>query len=121
MIELYPKWTQSFGLNGIALHPSDATVTYTENGQYDLEMTVPITDDMPEMDWGMIVRCPVPKQVIGDISLGTVSYWTVTPAEGAKLYANIPTLKKVSYSQWTAYRNVKIYAVGDKVSYLKKN
>ena len=121
MIELYPKGTQSFGLNGIALHPSEATVTYTENGQYDLEMTVPITDDLPEMDWGMIVRCPVPKQVIGDISLGTVSYWTVTPAEGAKLYANIPTLKKVSYSQWIAYRNVKIYAVGDKVSYLKKN
>lgn len=122
MIELYPKGQTDFSLNGIALHPSEATVTYQENGQYDLEMTLPVTDDLPEIDWGMVIRCTVPRQQIDEIHLGTVSYWTVTAAEGAKLYANVPTEKRVSYSPWVYSQiDFKPYEVGDKVTYNRHN
>ena len=121
MIELYGKGQTDFGKNGITLHPSEATVTYQNNGQYDLEVVLPVTDDLPEIDWGKIIRCTVPQQQIGDITLGTVSYWTVTAENGATLYSRVPTLKNVSYQQWNALRAVIVYAVGDKVTYLKKN
>ena len=122
MIELYPKGQTDFSMNGIALHPSEATVTYQENGQYDLEMTLPVTADLPAIDWGMVIRCTVPRQRIDEIHLGTVSYWTVAASGGSKLYANVPTVRSVSYSPWV-YSQVdfKPYAVGDKVSYNRRN
>ena len=117
MIQLYAKGQTDFSKNGITLRPSEATVTWQENGQYDLELVFPVTDDMPEMDYGMVVRCTVPEQRIGDIDLGEVSYWTVN-GNGTKLYAEIPTTQRVSYNAWAAGT---LYHIGDKVTYNGQN
>ena len=121
MIELYAKGTTDFSRHGIALIAKSANVNWKNNGQYDMDMTMPY-DPRITIDYGMIVRCPVPRQTVDAITLGTVSYWEVSAGQtDVPLYTRIPNIKKVSYQQWNALRAVKIYAVGDKVTYLNKN
>ena len=122
MIELYGVGATDFSKNGITLRPQEATVTYQENGQYDLELLFPVSDDLPEIEYGQVIRCTVPRQVIDTISLGLASYWTVSDANGATLYSKVPGTKGVSYKQWnanTAANNG--YTVGSKVTYDRKN
>lgn len=121
MIELYAKGTTDFSRHGIALIAKSANVNWKNNGQYDMDMTMPY-DPRITIDYGMIVRCPVPRQTVDAITLGTVSYWEVSAGQtDVPLYTRIPNIRKVSYQQWNALRAVKIYAVGDKVTYLNKN
>ena len=122
MIELYNKGTTDFSKNGRTLKPSESTVTYVENGQYDLELVFPVAEDTPAFDYGMIIKCTVPEQQIDDIYLGLASYWTVTDADGATLYESIPTRTRVSYSQWSfSLADFHPYSVGDKVTYNRQN
>ena len=118
MIQVYPKGQTDFSRGGVALHPTDGTVSFVENGQYDLDLTLPAGVGFTDFDYGMIIRCPVPRQEIAQINLGTVSYYTVTNAEGTPLYAQIPTQKTVSYKPWNIETE---YAVGTKVSHSGKN
>jgi len=127
LIELYAKGTTDFSKHGIALAANQASVTWQENGRYDMDMTMPY-NAMINIDYGMILRCPVPVQTIGQITLGQVSYWEINSGlSDVPLYTRIPTLKKVSYAQWTANRSVavdlggRIYAIGDRVTYIGKN
>ena len=118
MIQIYPKGQTDFSLAGITLHPTEATVTFQENGQFDFEMVVPANAGYTDFDYGKVLRVTVPKQERGAVSLGTVSYYTVSNPEGTTLYAQIPTLKTISYKPWNIDTE---YAVGTKVSHSGKN
>ncbi len=127
MIELYAKGTTDFSKHGIALAGSEASVTWQENGRYDMDMSMPY-DPQIMIDYGMILRAPVPAQHVDTITLGEVSYWEIgSGLMDVPLYSRIPTLKKVGYQQWTANRTDpettggRIYQVGDKVTYLRQN
>ena len=118
MIELYAKGTTDFTKHGIALAADQAAVTYQDNGRFDMDMTMPFNEKI-SIDYGMILRCPVPKQVIPEITLGTVSYWQVNDGlTDVPLYKSIPVSVKVAYGQWTL---TVYYAAGDRVSYCGKN
>ena len=124
MIELYAKGTTDFSKHGIALAATQASVTWQDNGRFDMDMTMPYNPNIT-IDYGMILRSPVPVQNVAAITLGTVSYWQIASGlTDVPLYSRIPTLQKVSYQQWIGYsvtEGVHIYAVGDKVSYLGNN
>ena len=118
MIQLYAAGTTNFSKNGITLHPSDASVTFQDNGQFDLDMEIPADSEYADFDYGQILRVTVPTQHIDQIDLGSVSYYTVSNAEGTALYSQIPSTRGVSYNAWQAMRS---YMAGDKVTYDKKN
>ena len=124
MIELYAKGTTDFTKHGIALAATQASVTWQDNGRFDMDMTMPYNPNIV-MDYGMILRCPVPVQDVAAITLGTVSYWQIASGlTDVPLYSRIPTLQKVSYQQWIGYsvtEGVHVYEVGDKVTYLGRN
>lgn len=122
MIELYAAGTTDFTNHGIALAAQQASVTYQENGRFDMDMVMPF-DEHISIDYGMILRCPVPKQTIPQITLGTVSYWEAN-TDGVQLYSEIPTLRRVSYAPWIGYsvtEGVHEYSPGAKVTYLNQN
>ena len=124
MIELYAKGTTDFSSRGIALAAQQAAVTYQENGRFDMDMTMPY-DKRITIDYGMILRCPVPVQEVGTITLGQVSYWEVSAGEtDVKLYSEVPTLRRVTYKPWQFSQpssTQAIYSVGDKVTYNGQN
>ena len=123
MIQLYNKGQTDFSKKGITLNAQTASVTYTDNGRFDLDLTMPVPENI-SFDYGMIIRCSVPEQHIPEITLGTVSYYTVSNAEGSTLWSVVPTLKRVYYKQWIGYsqtEGVHEYSVGDKVTYLNNN
>ena len=118
MIELYAKGTTDFSKHGIALAAQKASVTYQDNGRYDMDMTMPY-NALIAVDYGMILRCPVPKQEIGQITLGTVSYWEISAGlSDVPLYKAVPVTTTIKYDNWEYGKE---YAQGDKVSYDKKN
>lgn len=123
MIQLYAAGTTNFSKNGITLHPSDASVTFQDNGQFDLDMEIPADSDYTDFNYGQILRVTVPTQYIAQINLGAVSYYTVSNESGTALYSQIPTIQNVSYRQWywTQNGNAPVYSVGDKVSYYGRN
>ena len=123
MIQLYNKGQTDFSKKGITLNAQTAAVTYQDNGRFDLDLTMPVPENI-SFDYGMIIRCSVPEQHIPAITLGTVSYYTVSNAEGSTLWSVVPTLKRVYYKQWIGYsqtEGVHEYSVGDKVTYLNNN
>ena len=100
MIELYAKGTTDFTKHGIALAATQASVTWQDNGRFDMDMTMPYNPNIT-IDYGMILRSPVPVQNVAAITLGTVSYWQIASGlTDVPLYSRIPTLQKVSYQQW---------------------
>ena len=124
MIELYAKGTVNFSRHGISLAAQDASVTYQENGRFDMDMTMPY-NALINIDYGMILRCPVPRQEIPEIVLGTVSYWEVSEGlTDVPLYSKLPTLRRVSYSPWQfsqATSTQAIYSPGARCSYNGRN
>ena len=121
MIQLYAKGTADFSKNGIELRPQESTVTFQDNGQYDLEIVVPAGHGYTSFDYGQILKATVPEQYVAAVNLGTVSYYTVTK-ESTKLYSRVPTSHSISYSQWSANTAANNgYTVGSKVSYNGKN
>lgn len=118
MIQLYAKGTTDFSKNGISLRPQESTVTFRDNGQWDLDILVPAGNGYTDFDYGQILRCTVPEQHIDQITLGAVSYFTVSNANGTKLYSEMPKTTAVRYSGWTPGRG---YTAGDKVTYGTKN
>lgn len=123
MIQLYNKGQTDFSKKGITLNAQTAAVTYQDNGRFDLDLTMPVPENI-SFDYGMIIRCSVPEQHIPAITLGTVSYYTVSNTEGSTLWSVVPTLKRVYYKQWIGYsqtEGVHEYSVGDKVTYLNNN
>ena len=61
MIELYAKGTTDFSSNGIRLHPKEATVTFQENGRFDLEVVIPAGHGYQDFDYGQILKTTVPQ------------------------------------------------------------
>lgn len=123
MIQLFNKGQTDFTKNGITLNAQKASVTFQDNGRFDLDLTIPVPDHI-SFDYGMIIRCSVPYQQIPEITLGTVSYYEVSNAEGSTLWSKVPTLKRVYYKQWIGYTvsgGTHVYSVGDKVTYLNNN
>ena len=118
MIELYAKGTTDFSSNGIRLHPKEATVTFQENGRFDLEVVIPAGHGYQDFDYGQILKTTVPHQHLDAVSLGMVTYWSVINANGTNLYSEIPTQKNISYTAWSISAD---YAVGSKVSIGGKN
>ena len=118
MIQLYAKGTTDFSKNGIQLRPNESTVTFQDNGQFTLEMVVPANSGYTAFDYGQILEATVPKQEMAAVSLGMVSYYTVTNASGAKVYSQLPSTTSISYSAWTLATN---YSAGDKVTYNGQN
>ena len=97
MIELYAKGTTDFSKHGIALAASQASVTYQDNGRFDMDLTMPYNAAI-NIDYGMIVRCPVPAQEIPAITLGTVSYWEVASGQtDVPLYKSVPVVTTIKY------------------------
>ena len=118
MIELYAKGTTDFSKHGIALAAQQASVTYQENGRYDMDLTMPY-NALIAIDYGMILRCPVPRQDVGTITLGTVSYWEISSGlSDVKLYKTVPVTNIRKYDAWEYGKE---YATGAKVSYDNKN
>ena len=118
MIELYAKGTTDFTRHGIALAAKQAAVTYQDNGRYDMDMTMPY-NAMITIDYGMILRCPVPRQDVGQITLGTVSYWEISSGEhNVPLYKSVPVTNVIKYDNWVYGKE---YAAGAKVSFDNKN
>ena len=123
MIQLYNKGQTDFSKKGITLNAQTAAVTFQDNGRFDLDLTLPVPDNI-SFDYGMIIRCSVPEQHVPAITLGTVHYYEVSNAEGSTLWSVVPTLKRVYYKQWIGYsetEGVHEYSVGDKVTYLNNN
>ena len=123
MIQLYNKGQTDFTKKGITLNAQKAAVTFQDNGRFDLDLTIPAPENI-EFDYGQIIRCSVPYQQIPEITLGTVSYYEVSNAEGSTLWSQVPTLKRVKYKQWIGYSvsgGTHVYSVGDKVTYLNNN
>ena len=123
MIQLYNKGQTDFSKKGITLNAQKAAVTFQDNGRFDMDLTMPIPEHI-EFDYGMIIRCSVPEQHVPEITLGQVSYYEVSNAEGSTLWSVIPTLKKIKYKQWVGYsqtEGIHVYSVGDKVTYLGNN
>ena len=118
MIQLYAKGTTDFSKNGISLRPQESTVTFQDNGQWDLEIVVNAESEYTNFDYGQILRATVPEQSVSAINLGTVSYYTVSNADGTKIYSEIPSTRRVSYAQWTL---AMAYGVGAKVTYNGRN
>ena len=122
MVELYAKGTTDFSKNGIQLRPQESTVTFQDNGQFTFDMVVPAEGGYTSFDYGQIIRASVPRQDLAAISLGEVSYYTVTNAEGAKIYSVVPTLKTLSYKPWSSRGSyMGLYNVGEKVTYNNRN
>jgi len=121
VIQLYAKGTTDFSKNGISLRPTESTVTFQDNGQYDLEIVIPAKSEYTSFDYGQILRATVPTQNVAAVELGTVSYYQVINAEGTMVYSEVPTLQNVWYRAWCANRSSVIYAVGNKVTYNGKN
>jgi hypothetical protein len=123
VIQLYAKGTQDFSKNGISLRPSESTVTFKDNGQYDLEIVIPAQSKYTDFDYGQILRATVPTQNVAAVNLGTVSYYQVSNAEGTKVYSEVPTIRTVSYKPWNGggATGQPEYSVGDRVSYSGKN
>ena len=123
MIQLYPKGTSDFTKNGIELMPSESEVNWQKAGRYDFTMNIPREAcEGIAFDYGQILKVSVPPQIVGPISLGTVSYYVTT--ESTKLYSQVPTLERIYYSQWIGYtvtEGIHQYAVGAKVTYLGQN
>lgn len=118
MIQLYPKGQTDFSLAGIELHAESADVNYLDNGRFDLDIEMPIPDGI-SFDYGMILRCSVPEQRIGAITLGMVSYWEIAAGQTrVPLYSKVPTWVRNSYNPWVYGQE---YSVGAKVSYDGKN
>ena len=85
MIQLYPKGQTDFSRNGIELMPAENEVAWQDGGRYDFTMNIP--REMAEkitFDYGMIMKGSVPPQIVGPISLGTVSYYTTN--KSTKIY-----------------------------------
>ena len=123
MIQLYNKGQTDFTKKGITLNAQKASVTFQDNGRFDLDLTIPVPDNIT-FDYGQVIRCSVPYQHIPEITLGTVSYYEVSNADGSTLWSVVPTLKKVTYSQWIGFsetEGVHVYSVGAKVTYLNNN
>ena len=122
MIELWPRGTDplitDFQQHGIRIHPSESTVKYEENGQFNLEMVVPVGSGFTDFDYGQIIRATVPEQKLAEVDLGEVSYYEVTASGGTDLLKTLPSSRKVSYAPWEAYRS---YSAGDKRSSGGKN
>ena len=118
MIQLYNKGTTTFTKHGIELHPTKASVTYQDNGRFDLDVEMPVPEGIT-FDYGMVVRCTVPRQEIGAITLGTVSYWKVnTGLSNVPLYSQVPSWVTVSYPQWASVIQTEgTYSVGSQVTY----
>ena len=92
MIQLYAKGTTDFSVRGITLAALKGSVTFQDNGRFDLDVTVPVQENI-SYDYGMILRASVPEQHVPAITLGTVSYYTVTASAGSTLWSAVPTLK----------------------------
>ena len=123
MIQLYNKGQTDFTKKGITLNAQKASVTYMDNGRFDLDLTIPAPDNIT-FDYGQVIRCSVPYQQIPEITLGTVNYYTVTKSGGSTLWSQVPTLKRIWYKQWIGYSvsgGQYIYSVGAKVTYLNNN
>ena len=122
MIEMWPRGTDplitDFQQHGIRIHPSESTVKYEENGQFNLEMVVPVGSGFTDFDYGQIIRATVPEQKLAAVDLGEVSYYEVTASGGTDLLKTLPSSRKVSYAPWEAYRS---YSAGDKRSSGGKN
>ena len=59
MIQLYNKGQTDFSKKGITLNAQTAAVTYQDNGRFDLDLTMPVPENI-SFDYGMIIRCSVP-------------------------------------------------------------
>lgn len=118
MIELYAKGTTDFSKNGIRIWPQDSTVTYQENGQWVIDFTVPAGSGYTDFQYGQLIKATVPKQHMEEISLGTVSYYIVSNANGANLYSERPGTQKVSYKNWEDQRS---YSQNNYVTYNGEN
>ena len=122
MVQLYAKGTTDFSNNGISLRPTESTVTFQDNGQYDLEIVIPAQSEYTSFDYGQILRATVPTQNVAAINLGTVSYYQVINAEGSTVYSEVPTLRTVRYKAWSWSQATPVYySVGDKVTYNGQN
>ena len=118
MIQLYAKGTTDFSKNGISLRPTESTVTFQDNGQFDLEIVIPAQSEYTSFDYGQILRATVPTQAMAAVDLGTVSYYQVVNAEGSTVYSEVPTLRTVKYNPWS---ETGTYSEGSKCSYANKN
>lgn len=118
MIELYAKGTSDFSKNGIRIWPQDSTVTYQENGQWVIDFTVPAGSGYTDFEYGQLIKATVPTQHMDEISLGEVSYYIVSNANGANLYSERPGTQKVSYKNWEDQRS---YSQSNMVTYNGEN
>ena len=118
MIQIYAKGTTDFSKNGIRLHPQESTVTFQDKGQFDFEMVVPADEGYTDFDYGQIIESTVPEQDLDAVTLGDVSYYTVTNANGTNLLSSVPVTSGISYTAWTL---AVYYAVGTNVTYNGNN
>lgn len=115
MIQLYAKGTVDFSVRGITLAALKGSVTFQDNGRFDLDVTVPVQDGI-SYDYGMILRASVPEQHVPAITLGTVSYYTANSS--TNIVKTPPVTRKISYNAWEWDKE---YDIGAKVSYKPDN
>lgn len=124
MICVYDIGNTAFEKNGDAvLTPISGSVHQVAGGNYDLTMVHPID---PQGKWKhlvaeAIIRAPIPAETIETAFSGMDAdvYRVTTPTAALRSEPNAPTT--ISYDLWIANRVLKIYAIGDKVTYIDKN
>ena len=123
MICVYdPTNTDFESIGNAVLMPTECRHTQAAAGKYDLTITHPMD---PGGKWQHIVeeaiiRAPVQEETIENAYSGMEAdlYQTNTTA-ALRSAANEP--EPIVYDEWIANRSMKIYAVGDKVTYLGQN
>ena len=123
MICVYDPNNTDFESNGNAvLMPTECRHTQAAAGKYDLTITHPID---PGGKWQHIVeeaiiRAPVQEETIENAYSGMeADLYQTNQAAALRSAPNEP--EPIVYDEWIANRSMKIYAVGDKVTYLGQN
>lgn len=96
MVCVFDKFDTTFAGNGLCvLDPTICTVSEEAGGSYELHMEHPMDANgkFLLLEEEMIIRAPVPKRVIPQITLPEVKLWKTT--QSADVYSVLPVWKKV--------------------------
>lgn len=123
MISVFDANNHNFEGNGDAvLTPLSCKHRQVAAGKYDLTLVHPIdwTGKWMHLVPEAIIRAPVPEEIIENAFSGLdVDVYKTTTTAALRSGPSEPTI--INYQEWTANRSTKIYAVGEKVTYIGKN
>lgn len=121
---VYAPDDDDFTSNGLGiLTPTRCVVTEEAGGQYELELELPVADDVwRQIQTGSVIKAPVPVVTIDEFQMQGAAYWKVKANQsGINVMSKVPTLVRVTnVGSYPAYDPTARYTRGNKVSYSNK-